>query len=98
MPIYNTTFTIHNSILDKCLFLIKTEVIDRMLEDGFSQPTLMKVVSINDPEYTNYALQLQAPDIEFIEKWKNDNMDCIKMLQSLFKEKVLYFDTILESI
>ena len=98
MTIYNTTFTIHNSILDKCLFLIKTEVIDRMLEDGFSQPTLMKVVSINDPEYTNYTVQLQAPDIEFIEKWKNDNMDCIKMLQSLFKEKVLYFDTILESI
>ena len=58
MTIYNTTFTIHNSILDKCLFLIKTEVIDRMLEDGFSQPTLMKVVSINDPEYTNYALHL----------------------------------------
>ena len=57
MTIYNTTFTIHNSILDKCLFLIKTEVIDRMLEDGFSQPTLMKVVSINDPEYTNYALK-----------------------------------------
>ena len=69
-----------------------------MLEDGFTQPFLMKVVSIQDPEYSNYALQFQAPDMEFINNWKNNNMGCMKILQTIFKEKVLYFDTILESI
>lgn len=98
MTLYNTTFTIHNSVLDKCLFIIQSEIIEKMLEDGFTQPFLMKVISIQDPEYSNYALQFQAPDMEFINNWKNNNMGCMKILQTIFKEKVLYFDTILESI
>lgn len=98
MTIYNTTFTIHNSVLDKCLFIIQTEIIPSMIKDGFAQPSFLKVVSLDDREYTNYALQFQAPNIEFTQQWRSNNADCFKQLQIIFKEKVLYFDTILESI
>lgn len=99
MFIFNTTFSIHESITEKCLKYIQTQYIPNMLDDGFVNPLLLKIHSESTDGYHNYAVQLIAPSLQFINNWRIEmEKDYISEIRSLFGEKALTFSTIMEKI
>ena len=72
MFIFNTTFSIHESITEKCLKYIQTQYIPNMLDDGFVNPLLLKIHSESTDGYHNYAVQFIAPSLQFISNWKEE--------------------------
>lgn len=99
MFIFNTTFSIHESITDRCLKYIQTQYIPNLLDDGFSNPLFLKIHSESTDGYLNYAIQFIAPSLQFINNWKAEmERDYITEIRSLFGEKALTFSTIMEKL
>ncbi len=99
MIVFNTTFSIHKSITDQCLKYIQTQYIPNLLDDGFSNPLLLKIHSESADGYHNYAIQFIAPSLQFINNWKLEmEKDYINEIRALFGEKALTFSTIMERI
>ena len=99
MIIFNTTFSIHESVTDRCLKYIQTQYIPNMMDDGFANPLLLKIHSESTDGYHNYAVQLYAPSHEFILNWEKEmEQEYTHDLRSLFGEQALSFSTIMESI
>lgn len=99
MFIFNTTFSIHESITEKCLKYIQTQYIPNMLDDGFVNPLLLKIHSESTDGYHNYAVQFIAPSLQFISNWKEEmEKDYTNEIRLLFEEKALTFSSIMEKI
>ena len=99
MFIFNTTFSIHESITEKCLKYIQTQYIPNMLDDGFINPLLLKIHSESTDGYHNYAVQFIAPSLQFISNWKEEmERDYTNEIRLLFGEKTLTFSSIMEKI
>ncbi len=99
MIIFNTTFSIHESVTDRCLKYIQTQYIPNMIDDGFINPLLLKIHNESSDGYHNYAVQFYAPTLEFISNWKKEmEKEYIHEMRSLFGEQALSFSTIMERI
>ena len=99
MFIFNTTFSIHESITEKCLKYIQTQYIPNMLDDEFVNPLLLKIHSESTDGYHNYAVQFIAPSLQFISNWKEEmEKDYTNEIRLLFGEKALTFSSIMEKI
>lgn len=99
MFVFNTTFSIHESVRERCLKYIQTEYIPNMLDDGFANPLFLKIHSESTDGYKNYAIQFVAPSLDFITNWKMEmERDYVSEIRSLFGEKALTFSTIMERI
>jgi len=99
MIVFNTTFSIHESVTDQCLKYIQTQYIPNMLDDGFVTPLLLKIHSESTDGYHNYAVQFYASSLDFITKWKMEmENEYVHEVRSLFGEKALTFSTIMETI
>ncbi len=99
MIIFNTTFSIHESVINRCLKYIQTQYIPNMMDDGFANPLLLKIHSESTDGYHNYAVQFYASTLDFIYKRKNDmEKEYIQEIRSLFGEQALSFSTIMETI
>lgn len=99
MIVFNTTFSIHESITDKCLKYIQTQYIPNMLDDGFTNPLLLKIHNESTDGYHNYAIQFCSPSLEFIRDWKKvTEKEYVNEIRTLFEEKALTFSTIMETI
>ena len=99
MIIFNTTFSIHESVINRCLKYIQTQYIPNMMDDGFINPLLLKIHSESTDGYHNYAVQFYASTLDFIYNWKNDmEKEYIQEIRSLFGEQALSFSTIMETI
>ena len=99
MFVFNTTFSIHDSVTDRCLKYIQTEYIPNLLDDGFANPLFLKIHSESTDDYKNYAIQFIAPSLMFITNWKMEmERDYVNEIRSLFGEKALTFSTIMERI
>ena len=53
MIVFNTTFSIHESVTDRCLKYIQTQYIPNMIDDGFANPLLLKIHSESTDGYHN---------------------------------------------
>ena len=99
MFIFNTTFSIHELITDKCLKYIQTQYIPNMIDDGFINPILLKIHSESTDGYHNYAVQLYAPSLEFIQSWREKmEREYTHDLRAMFGEQALTFSTVMETI
>ena len=99
MIVFNTTFSIHESVTTRCLKYIQTEYIPNMLDDGFVNPLLLKIHNESTDGYLNYAVQLYAPSLEFVQDWRMKmEREYIQDLRALFGEQALTFSTIMETI
>ena len=72
MIIFNTTFSIHESITNQCLKYIQTQYIPNMIDDGFIKPLLLKIHSESTDGYHNYAVQFYASTLDFVYNWKKE--------------------------
>ena len=99
MIIFNTTFSIHESVTNQCLKYIKTQYIPNMIDDGFINPLLLKIHSESTDGYHNYAVQFYASTLDFVYNWKKEmEKEYTHDLRMLFGEQALSFSTIMESI
>lgn len=99
MFVFNTTYNVHISVEMSWLKYVKTQLIPDMLDDGFVAPILMKIHFAQDPDIRNYALQFRASSREFIERWQSEiQPEYTAGLYRQYKEKVLFFNTIMEEI
>ena len=99
MVIFNTTFSIHESVTTHCLKYIQTEYIPNMLDDGFVNPLLLRIHNESTDGYHNYAVQLYAPSLKFIQDWREKmEREYTQDLRALFGEQALTFSTIMETI
>lgn len=99
MFVFNTTYNVHNSVEVHWLKYVKTQLIPDMLDDGFLFPVLMKIHFQQEPEVQNYALQFRAPSREFVENWMTEKQaDYNAEMYRLYKEKALFFTTIMEEM
>lgn len=99
MVIFNTTYAIHRSVNDKGINFLKTTVIPSMLDDGFTEPVLMRINQTVEPEYTNYALQFRHSDPDALRLWMQDLKPQYDTdIRHLFHDKILSFSTIMHPI
>ena len=99
MIVFNTTFSIHESVTDRCLKYIQTQYIPNMIDDGFANPLLLKIHSESTDGYRNYAVQFYASTLDFVTNWKKEmEKEYVDEVRSIFGEKALTFSTIMESI
>lgn len=99
MIIFNTTFSIHESVTNQCLKYIQTQYIPNMIDDGFINPLLLKIHSESTDGYHNYAVQFYASTLDFVYNWKKEmEKEYTHDLRMLFGEQALSFSTIMESI
>lgn len=99
MFVFNTTYTVHESVDAAWLKYAKTVLIPDMTDDGFLMPMLMKIECMVEPGYNSYALQFCFDNREFIARWQESlYSEYASAIRSTFGEKVLFFSTIMERI
>lgn len=99
MVIYNTTYNVHESVLDRWLNILRLNLIPSMTDDGCTVTSLLRVDYAVEEGYCNYALQLQFPDREALDLWVSETKPSYDAdLRRLFGEKVLSFSTVMYPI
>lgn len=100
MILINTTFHVHNSIIDEFIDWANNIYINKALSSEYlSSPLLSKILADTDPEGTSFALQLKATDIDKAQQWHDIEAQTIK--NDAFRkwgEKMLHFTTYMEII
>ncbi len=100
MILLNTTFHVHNSVLNDFIDWVHDTYIKQAIDSQiFSSPILSRILADVDPEGTSFALQLKAENIETAQQW-HDN-DASKLKDDIFKkwgERILHFTTYMEIV
>lgn len=96
MLLYNTTYSVHHAVQSRWLQVMQTAVIPSFVDDGFSKPALFQVDYQVDPDFTNFALHLVAPDRTMLHEWiEHEKPTYDAELHRMFADKVLSFSTTL---
>lgn len=99
MIVFNTTYSVHHSVDDRCVKFLTNTVIPSMLDDGFSSPLLMQIEQEVEPGYRSYALQFFSPGEAHLQPWLSASKRAYECdLAALFGEKVLSFSTIMRPL
>lgn len=101
MLIYNTTFHIEKSVLDKCVSYLKKEYIPAAVESGLLRsPRLHRILpSGNDTGSESYAVQFEAKSMVALRYWMMHHGAALhKEIAERFGQDVVGFSTLLEEI
>lgn len=100
MHIINTTFHVHKTVRSAFLSWLRTVYVEAATATGFlTNPSLTRVIGHDDPEGSNYALQLCCPSLREAVRWHDDTAVLLRDdMKARFGEQVLFFTTYLEVI
>ncbi len=100
MIIYNTTFHIHQDILDECLAYLKSDYIPKAARSGILRtPRLRRVLQSANEEGESYSVQFHADDIDSLNRWIREEGAALQQaLINRYREKIVGFSTLLEEI
>lgn len=101
MLIYNTTFHIEKSVLEKCVSYLKEEYIPAAVEGGFlHSPRLRRVLPAgNGAEGESYAVQFEAKSRAAVRYWQTHLGAALhREMAERFGQGVVGFSTLLEEI
>lgn len=100
MIIYNTTFHIHQDILDECLAYLKSDYIPKAARSGILRtPRLRRVLQSANEEGESYSIQFHTDDIDSLNRWIREEGAALQQaLINRYREKIVGFSTLLEEI
>ncbi len=100
MIVYNTTFYIEKDCVDSCLEYLKEKYIPAIVADEvLRQPSLRRVLFVQEDESESYALQFHVADMDVLQEWLERRGHVVhKQLVDTFGSKVVGFSTLLEEL
>ena len=100
MIIYNTTFHIHQDILDECLAYLKSDYIPKATRSGILRaPRLRRVLQSANEEGESYSVQFHTDDIDSLNRWICEEGAALQQaLINRYQEKIAGFSTLLDEI
>ncbi len=100
MIVYNTTFYIEKDCVERCLDYLKGTYIPAVLTDHvFHQPSLRRVLFVQEDGSESYALQFHVADMEVLTDWMERKGHALHaQLATTFGSKVAGFSTLMEEM
>lgn len=99
MIIINTTFHVHTSVRIAFKKWLGEVYVKAAMSTGlFSNPRLVRILGGEDPQGTDWALQLETPQLTEAVRWHDETAMLLRDdMTARFGEKVLFFTTYLQT-
>ena len=99
MIILNTTFYVHESIVDQFRQWIRQEYIPSALNCGLTEPTIARLMMEPQEGMSGYAVQFVADTIESASSWHDEEAATLRGgFCGKHGEKILFFTTYMERL
>lgn len=100
MVLLNTTFHVHNSVVQAFISWVQETYIPCATASGhFTDPIVSRILIDSDPEGTSYAVQLRAASHDDASRWHDTEASLLKeKLGKQYGERILHFTTFMEII
>ena len=100
MIVFNTTFHVDEAIQDDFIEYMVHVFIPMSTRSGLlSSPRLARIFGKEEDEGLSFAMEFEVADIVMMEKWNAEESKYVfNPLMVMFKEKVIGFSTLMQTI
>ncbi len=100
MIIFNTTFHVHESVVDSFKEWVRNVYFQHALQiAGLSSPVFARILIEVQEGYESFAVQLSASTEDVAVEWHDGEAAALRgLLNEKYGEKILFFTTYMESL
>lgn len=100
MIIFNTTFHVHESVVDSFKEWVRKKYIPLAIEtEGIMSPDFARILIEVQEGYASFAVQFKARSLDVAVEWHDGIGAALRgELSNKFGEKILFFTTYMESL